>query len=200
MGGKQCRSKVKSTVLKRTVAPAAVEQWVEKISGLAEDISAIREDESLERELRLADMYTGKSENMQKHKDDIHSRPAKTWYITNNEKRELRSTDAEQRQKESDSTAAAAAEADEAAAAASSRSKNKKGKKPYEEPEVRRKRIARERFLEKKRTANAEKEMAHRKMRASARRSRKSERPTKGFEDHEKDKIKKKKKGRKGRK
>merc|ERR1712083_646756 len=188
----------KSTVLKRTVAPAAVEQWVEKLSGLTDDINAIREDESLERELRLADMYTGKSDNMQKHKADIHSRPAKTWYISNNEKRELRSTDAEQRQKESDSTAAAAAEADEAAAA-TSRSK-KKGKKPYEEPEARRKRIAREKFLEKKRTANAEKEAAHRKMRASARRARKSERPTKGFEDHEKDKIKKKKKGRKGKK
>merc|ERR1712039_581061 len=133
--GKQCRSKVKSTVLKRTVAPAAVEQWVEKISGLTDDINAIREDESLERELRLADMYTGKSENTQKPKDDIHSRPAKSWYITNNEKRELRSADAEQRQKESDS-AAAAAEADDAAA--TSRSNKKKGKKPFEEPEARR--------------------------------------------------------------
>merc|ERR1712203_1313642 len=100
--GKQCRSKVKSTVLKRTVAPAAVEHWVTKIKDLSEDISAIREDESVERELRLADMYTGKQENMQKHRENIHSRPAKTWYMDNKEKRELKSTDAEQRLAASD--------------------------------------------------------------------------------------------------
>merc|ERR1712194_596418 len=176
---------------KRTVAPAAVDQWMEKIAGLADDITAIREDESLERELKLADMYTGKSDNMQKHKEDIHSRPAKTWYMTNNEKRELRSTDAEQRQQEADSAGAAAAEADDAAAASSS--KKSKNKRQYEEPDTRRKRQARERFLEKKRTAIAEREADNRKSRASAKRARKTERPKKGFEDHVKDKLKKKK-------
>merc|ERR1711920_771340 len=107
-------------------------EWVAKIADLKEDIDAIREDESVERELRLADIYTGKSENLQKYKQDIHSRPAKQWYMTNNEKRELKSTDAEQRLKASEDAAKAAEEADASAAAG----KGKKNKRPYEDPDA----------------------------------------------------------------
>merc|ERR1719389_187419 len=88
--GKQCCTKVKSKVIKRTVATEAVQQWVDKIKGFKDDIDIIVQEESLEREERLADLLVNKSDNMQKHKKDIQSRPAKTWYVTNNEKRELK--------------------------------------------------------------------------------------------------------------
>merc|ERR1712039_934905 len=114
---------------------------------------------------------------------------------TNKEKQELRSSDAEQRQKASDDAVLVGnAEAD-AAEASPSGKKSKKKKKPYEEPEERRKRIAKERFLQKKAATKAEREQEFRKQRASARRSRKSIRPGKGFEDVAPKQKKKKNKG-----
>merc|ERR1719487_1202568 len=83
--GKQCCTKVKSKVVKRTVASEAVQTWVDKIKELKADIDLIVQEESLEREERLADLLVSKSDNMQKHKKDISSRPAKTWYLSNKE-------------------------------------------------------------------------------------------------------------------
>merc|ERR1719145_132796 len=96
--GRQCCSKVKSKVLKRTVAAEAVQQWASKVKGFEDDIEAIRQDESLERELRLADMLSGKSDNMQRHKEEIRARPAKTWIMTNKEKKDLKKADLERAQ------------------------------------------------------------------------------------------------------
>merc|ERR1719203_1092404 len=56
--GKQCCSQVQSKVLKRTVAGDAIDTWSSKIKSLEADVDAIRQDESLERELRLADMLS----------------------------------------------------------------------------------------------------------------------------------------------
>merc|ERR1712066_594236 len=61
--GRQCCSKVKSKVLKRTIAADAVRTWADKIQDLSDDIKSIVEEESLERELRLADIIAGRSEN-----------------------------------------------------------------------------------------------------------------------------------------
>merc|ERR1711972_796470 len=97
--------------------------------------------------------------------------------------------------------AKAAEEAD--AAAASGKGKKNKNKRPYEDPDERRKRIGRERFLQKKADAKAERDVADRKIRASARRAKKSIRPGRGFEDAPAPKAKKKKdknKGKKGKK
>merc|ERR1712039_1152410 len=46
--GRQCCTKVKSKVVKRTVASEAVQQWVDKIKDLSDDIAEIIQDESLE--------------------------------------------------------------------------------------------------------------------------------------------------------
>merc|ERR1712014_88968 len=69
--GRQCCSKVKAKVLKRTVAAEAVKTWADKIAGFEEDIKSIGEEESLEREMRLADILANKSDNLQKYKKDI---------------------------------------------------------------------------------------------------------------------------------
>merc|ERR1719198_1180064 len=93
--GKQCCTKVKSKVVKRTVAAEAIQHWVDKIKELREDIDLIVQEESIEREERLADLLVNKSDNMQKFKKDINSRPAREWYVTNREKRDLKTEDNE---------------------------------------------------------------------------------------------------------
>jgi len=91
--GKRCCAKVASTVLKRTVAAGTVQEWTKKIEGLEEDVAAIVGDESVERELRMADMLSAKGDNLQKHRKEIAARPEARWIMTNAEKEQLKSQD-----------------------------------------------------------------------------------------------------------
>jgi ATP-dependent RNA helicase DDX27 len=176
--GRQCCSKVKSKVLKRTIAADAVRTWADKIQSLAEDITSINEEEGLERELRLADILANRSENLQKHKADIQARPAKQWIMTNIDKRKLKEEDNERVRK-----VAAGAEEDPAAAGGNTsdvatRKDNKRGREPtLEDVEERRKRRMVEQLKRKKEKEKAERIESERMVRASARRSRKASKP-----------------------
>merc|ERR1719281_2325957 len=64
MLGKQCCTKVKSKVVKRTIAGDSLQTWVDKLKGLSEDVQEIIADEALEREERLADLLVNKSDNL----------------------------------------------------------------------------------------------------------------------------------------
>lgn len=172
--GKQCCSKVKSKVIRRTVAAEAVQTWADKIWGLSEDIEKLKAEETLERELRLADMLTDKSDNMQKHKDAIHGRPAKQWHMTNGSKRQLREKDSERVWKEQDQ--------DVQEASAASAPKKRKEPPTEEEIQAKRRKRARERMVQKKEEAKAEREESEARIRASARKMRRSLRPVKGGE------------------
>jgi len=192
--GRQCCSQVKSKVLKRTVAGDAVDTWATKIDGFKEDIEAILEDESLEKEIRLADMLAGKSDNLQKHKAAINGRPAKTWYMTNNEKRKAKQADGE-RVREAEATFG---EEEENGGGKRRREPSPDGQ---EVAEAKRRKRAREKHEQRKQEEKAEREQAERRIRASARRSKKSDKPTKGAETtpaHLRNKQKKKKKKGKG--
>mmetsp|Transcript_85186 Transcript_85186/g.189354 ORF Transcript_85186/g.189354 Transcript_85186/m.189354 type:complete len:677 (+) Transcript_85186:76-2106(+) len=169
--GKQCCTKVKSKVLKRTVAADAVQQFADKVDACKEDISSILQDESLDRELRLADILASKSENLQKHKEAIHSRPARTWYMTNGEKRKLKEAEAEK------INAPEAPEPEEP-----SWKKRRKGEGELDEQEkaaAKRAKRNREKFLKKKDEEKAQRRMDEVKQRASARRARKIAKPGK---------------------
>lgn len=170
--GQQCCTKVKSKVLKRSVAAAAVQQWADKIYGLYEDMVAIGWDESLERELRLADNLAGKVDNLHKYKEEIKSRPAKTWIMTNNQKQYLKTADSERVHAEE------AVEPDKASAwdPEGPSGKKRKAEPTVEAMEAKRKKRAREKMLERKDQARAEREKSDAKIRASARRSRKAAR------------------------
>jgi len=189
--GKQCCTKVKSKVIKRSVAGEALKEWVQKIDGFREDIEAIGQEESMERELRLADVLAGKSDNIVKHKESINSRPAKQWYMTNGEKRKFKDEDNERVR----SAEAAAQEAMGPENKATG--KRRREEETPDEAEERRKRRARERFLQKKEQERAERAEDEKRMRASARRHKKSEKPQKvTTENPTAGKTKKKKKRR----
>mmetsp|Transcript_97488 Transcript_97488/g.271291 ORF Transcript_97488/g.271291 Transcript_97488/m.271291 type:complete len:420 (+) Transcript_97488:612-1871(+) len=168
--GKQCCSKVKSTVLKRTVAGEAIEAWDKKIKTMEEDISAIDDEEKMERELRLADIYAGKSDNLQKHKAAINGRPAKTWYMSNFQKKL-------QKEQEVEDLAQKAEQEEKAAVAQEERKLSKKQKKELERndpaaKEARRLKRIRDKAKERKALEMAQRGKDEKRMRMSARKSK----------------------------
>lgn len=170
--GRQCATKVKSKVIKRTVAADAVRTWADKVAGFEEDISSIYEEEGIERELRLADIFANKSENIVKHKAEINARPAKTWIMTNVDKRKLKEADGERVRKASEAEGEAA-KAEEEAAAAALANKVKKKKEPVSQ-EDRWAAKNRERMKQRIERDKAERMRSERLVRASAKRQRRA--------------------------
>jgi len=170
--GKQCCTKVKSKVVKRTVAAEAIQGWVDRIKGLNEDIKLIVEEESLEREERKTDLLLNKSENLQKHRKDINSRPAKTWYVTNREKQDLKTEDLER-------VKAVEAADSKLPDEGTERSGKRKHEEQRDNPEQKQKKRMREKMRRQKEEANAARAKDDVKARASARRIRKKDSPGK---------------------
>lgn len=54
---------------------------------------AVRErykEERLEKEARIAEMEANKASNLIEHEDEIHARPARSWFMTEKEKQSLK--------------------------------------------------------------------------------------------------------------
>merc|ERR1712232_1416676 len=169
--GRQCATKVKSKVLKRTIAVDAVQTWTDKIASLEDDIKEIREEEGVERELRLADILANKSDNLEKFKKQIQSRPAKEWIMTNIDKRKLKEADNERVQK------VAEAEAEDAKLEMEPGLANKKQRRennlsPEEQIAIKREKRDRDRIKKRIADEKAERAASERKVRASVRRMR----------------------------
>lgn len=74
--------------LKARVVPGAiVADWHKRIENLEEQIVQINYEERTEKQLQKAEMEARKAENMIEHAADIKSRPAKTWFQSEREKR-----------------------------------------------------------------------------------------------------------------
>ncbi|KAL0912626.1 hypothetical protein M5K25_018610 [Dendrobium thyrsiflorum] len=82
---KRAGSKLKS----RIVADQPITEWSRFIEENEDQISSIFREEREERALRKVEMEATKVENMIKHKEDIYSRPKKTWFVTEKEKKLL---------------------------------------------------------------------------------------------------------------
>ncbi|GAB2228411.1 hypothetical protein Droror1_Dr00010249 [Drosera rotundifolia] len=73
------------------------------IEEMEDQVSAILQEEKEEMALRKAEMEAVKAENMIEHRDEIFSRPKKTWFVTGKEKKML--AKAAKASKETDKTA-----------------------------------------------------------------------------------------------
>lgn len=58
-------------VQKREVPPEVVTKYSRKVASLEGDITAILQEERVEKELRTAEMQAGKAENLIKHHKEI---------------------------------------------------------------------------------------------------------------------------------
>jgi ATP-dependent RNA helicase DDX27 len=76
--------------LQQRVVPApAIASWYEKISGMESQVGDVLGEEREEKELRRAEMEAQKAENMIEHETEIYSRPARTWFQSGKEKKDI---------------------------------------------------------------------------------------------------------------
>ncbi|XP_024030297.1 DEAD-box ATP-dependent RNA helicase 28 [Morus notabilis] len=80
---KRAGSKLKS----RIVAEQSITKWSKIIEQMEDQVAAILQEEREEKALRKAEMEATKAENMIAHKDEIFSRPKRTWFVTEKEKK-----------------------------------------------------------------------------------------------------------------
>ncbi|PIN17291.1 ATP-dependent RNA helicase [Handroanthus impetiginosus] len=81
--------KVGSRLKSRIVAEQSIKKWSQIIEQMEDQVSSILQEEREEMALRKAEMEATKVENMIAHKDEIYSRPKRTWFSTEKEKRLL---------------------------------------------------------------------------------------------------------------
>ncbi|RLN28601.1 hypothetical protein C2845_PM05G17990 [Panicum miliaceum] len=86
---KAIAKKAGSQLKSRIVAEKPVADCAKLIEELEDQISTIFREEREEMEVRKAEMELAKVENMMAHKDDIYSRPKRTWFATEREKKLL---------------------------------------------------------------------------------------------------------------
>ncbi|KAL1963638.1 hypothetical protein VTN77DRAFT_7959 [Rasamsonia byssochlamydoides] len=77
-------------IVSRVVDPKAADEWAEKIDGMAEEIEEILREEKEEKQLAQVEMQVTKGENLIKHEKEIMSRPKRTWFESEREKKEAR--------------------------------------------------------------------------------------------------------------
>ncbi|XP_031119679.1 DEAD-box ATP-dependent RNA helicase 28 [Ipomoea triloba] len=80
---KRAGSRLKS----RIVAEQSIIKWAKIIDQMEEQVAEILQEEREEMILRKAEMEATKAENMIAHKDEIYSRPKRTWFMTEKEKK-----------------------------------------------------------------------------------------------------------------
>lgn len=72
----------------RQLPDQAVNKWRKALESVAKQIEDVREEERAEKEARKAEMEATKAENLHRHEREIFSRPRKTWFQTEKQKRE----------------------------------------------------------------------------------------------------------------
>uniref|UniRef100_A0A3N7F3Y9 DEAD-box ATP-dependent RNA helicase 28 n=1 Tax=Populus trichocarpa TaxID=3694 RepID=A0A3N7F3Y9_POPTR len=79
---KRAGSKLRS----RIVAEQSIIKWSQMIENMENQVADVLQQEREERAIRKAEMEATKAENMIAHKDEIFSRPKRTWFVTEREK------------------------------------------------------------------------------------------------------------------
>ncbi|KFM23899.1 DEAD-box ATP-dependent RNA helicase 28 [Auxenochlorella protothecoides] len=71
----------------RQVPAVAVAAWQDRVERMSDDVRSVIFEERDERHLRRAEMETQKAANLIEHESEIFSRPARTWFQSEKEKR-----------------------------------------------------------------------------------------------------------------
>ena len=83
-------------IVSRTVEPHFIDEWVKKLDGIDEKVDEILHEEKDLKELANAEMQIKKGENMLEHRNEIQSRPKRTWFEGEKEKKAAKQKDLEQ--------------------------------------------------------------------------------------------------------
>ncbi|KAF0687480.1 Aste57867_20789 [Aphanomyces stellatus] len=82
---RHCHGFVKS----RSVPDAVIAQWKQKIDNMEGDVNLVMKEETMEKRMREAEKEATRVTNLVRHKDEIASRPARTWFMNEKEKKEV---------------------------------------------------------------------------------------------------------------
>ncbi|CAK4682372.1 unnamed protein product [Aphanomyces euteiches] len=82
---RHCHGFVKS----RSVPDAVIAQWKKRIESMEDDVKSVMKEETIEKRIREAEKDATRATNLVRHKDEIASRPARTWFMTAKEKKEV---------------------------------------------------------------------------------------------------------------
>ncbi|KAL7626098.1 nucleolar DEAD-box protein required for synthesis of 60S ribosomal subunit [Parahypoxylon ruwenzoriense] len=69
---------------------AEADKWQDKIDEMSDEIEEIAQEEKEEKQLAQAEMQIKKGENMVLHEDEIKSRPKRTWFETQHDKKKAK--------------------------------------------------------------------------------------------------------------
>ncbi|KAG1684308.1 hypothetical protein DVH05_024624 [Phytophthora capsici] len=98
---KQVSRHCKGFVKSRAVPDPVIAQWKARIESMQEDVKLVMHEETLEKRMREAEKEATRATNLLKHRDEINSRPARTWFMSEKEKKNVNErVDEERRAKE----------------------------------------------------------------------------------------------------
>ncbi|KAI9916351.1 hypothetical protein PsorP6_018120 [Peronosclerospora sorghi] len=84
---KQVSRHCKGFVKSRAVPDPVIAQWKARIESMQDDIKQIMHEETVEKRMREAEKEATRASNLLKHHDEIKSRPARTWFMSEKEKK-----------------------------------------------------------------------------------------------------------------
>ncbi|KAL8425276.1 hypothetical protein Efla_002342 [Eimeria flavescens] len=87
--GPQQQQQQQQKVLRRRTDAEQLKAIKKELEGLEPALQKRRQEERLEREMRLAQLFVKKADNMQQHADEIYSRPQREWFVSGKDKRNI---------------------------------------------------------------------------------------------------------------
>lgn len=74
-------------IMSRVIEAGEADKWQAKVDEMEEEIEEIIEEEKEERQLANVEMQVKKGENMIQHEEEIKSRPRRTWFESEKDKK-----------------------------------------------------------------------------------------------------------------
>ncbi|EGD90847.1 ATP-dependent RNA helicase DRS1 [Trichophyton rubrum D6] len=75
-------------IVSRVIEPAVADKWAEQVNDLATEVEEVLQEEKEEKQLAQAEMQVTRGKNLIDHQEEIMSRPKRTWFESEKEKRE----------------------------------------------------------------------------------------------------------------
>ncbi|CAI7596934.1 unnamed protein product [Penicillium palitans] len=74
-------------IVSRVIEQAVADSWAQKADDMADEVAEILQEEKTEKQFSQAEMQFTKGENLMKHGNEIMSRPKRTWFETEKDKK-----------------------------------------------------------------------------------------------------------------
>jgi ATP-dependent RNA helicase DDX27 len=79
-------------IVSRVVEAAEADKWADKVAAMKEEIEEVLDEEQEDKQLAQAEMQVRRGENIIAHEDEIKGRPKRTWFESEQDKRDAKKT------------------------------------------------------------------------------------------------------------